>query len=332
MQYIICGPSASGKSLLLNSLNIDRSINDFDVYIQVNQKSPTYQEFEKWLTLDRVSNLLVISNHQDMLFEILKNKSQINQIGNKFIYLRKPLLEIADNLRKKNADGLFHPENPGIIEAIETISIPLYERLADIVVDTSNNEADKLVEDIRNLIEDRYLTQTDFIRQGESINARSKKMVHWNANRWIYHYKSIDLLRNISGQKFLEVGPMGIKLHRDSYTMDFGTEAGWPTFETDCFHDARITPWPFEDKSFDCVVALRVFHHLYPAQKEAFLEAKRIGRNILLVIPAKYHDTPHNSRVISLEEFESWNNGKRPSFIDDTGHGVIYFWSSDDLN
>jgi shikimate kinase len=331
MKFIICGPSGSGKSFLLKFLNIDRTTNDFDVYIELNQKDSTYNEFITWLELERDSNLLVMSNHDHLLLSILAKKEEINKKGYKFVFLRKPFEEIEANLKKENVDGLFHPEDPGAVEAIKLHLIPLYERLADIVVNTSNNELEKSAEEVRALSSDQYLTQQEFIEQAGDINAKSIDMVHWNANRWIYHQRSIDILRKISGQKFLEIGTMGIKLHGDSQTMDFNSEAGWPTFETDFFHDARITPWPFKDKMYDCVIALRVFHHLYPTQKEAFIEAKRVGKNILLVIPAKYHDTPHNSRVISLQEFESWNDGKPPSIIDDTGHGVVYFWSSQDL-
>jgi hypothetical protein len=259
------------------------------------------------------------------------NKTKFNQIGNKFVYLRKPFTEILQNLKEKNTDGFFHPEDPGAIEVIRQSYIPIYERLANIVIDTSNNEIENLAGEVRGLLVDRYLTEPEFIHQAGKINTESLNMVHWNANRWTYHQKSIELLRNISGQKFLEIGTMGIKLHRDSHTMDVESEGNWPIFETSFIHDARLTPWPFEDKSYDCVVALRVFHHLYPAQEEAFLEAKRVGKNVLLVVPAKYHDTPHNSQVISLSEFESWNDGKSPSVIDDTGHGVIYFWTSQDL-
>lgn len=60
-----------------------------------------------------------------------------------------------------------------------------------------------------------------------------------------------------------------------------------PWFEPTYWHDVRFTPWPVHGKRYDLVVALRVWHHLVPLQKESFEEARRIAKRVLIVCPER---------------------------------------------
>lgn len=66
--------------------------------------------------------------------------------------------------------------------------------------------------------------------------------------------------------------------------------------------DARVAPWPFEDRAYDLFVALQVFEHLGDRQREAFVEVRRIARHAILSLPIEWemvdpadchHRVPH---------------------------------------
>jgi hypothetical protein len=111
--------------------------------------------------------------------------------------------------------------------------------------------------------------------------------------------------------------------------MDYTEAWNFENFVPTYLYDARKTPWPFKDKQYDLFIALRVFQHLFPKQKEAFLEAKRIAKNIIIVVPETYRD----NRGIPTEKFIEWNNNKKPSecIILQNEFGKIYFWKEKDL-
>jgi SAM-dependent methyltransferase len=147
-------------------------------------------------------------------------------------------------------------------------------------------------------------------------------------DRWIYHEKAIALIDklNISRAKaVLEIGTFGAALVTGSDTMDCHNDH-WimDGYAPKIWHDARILPWPFKDKKYDLVVALRVFHHLAPVQQECFAEARRIARNVLLVCPEK--------EIVGIgikrEQFRQWNGGNPADYEEDLsgGWGRVYLW------
>src|SRR5690606_25562886 len=71
--------------------------------------------------------------------------------------------------------------------------------------------------------------------------------------------------------------------------------------------DARTTPWPFGDRSYDLFVALQVFEHLGNRQAEAFREVRRVARHAIVSLPIEWemadptdchHRIPH-ARALS---------------------------------
>lgn len=171
-----------------------------------------------------------------------------------------------------------------------------------------------------------FLTKENFNTFVDLYAKKFPKDMHWNANRWEYHKVAVEICKEYSAQKILELGTMGIKIFEGSDEMDFDVEAGWRIEKPTYLHDAKLTPWPIENKSYDFFVALRVFHHLTPFQGICFQEARRIARNIVIVTPENYQVTHLNSKGIKQSEVVDWNMGKEPTRIIDTKHGILYFW------
>lgn len=163
---------------------------------------------------------------------------------------------------------------------------------------------------------------------------------HWKnaAARWVYHEAAVSVLRGIGltrPAEVLEMGTMGVNVVPGSDTIDYAEK--WnprgirPTF----LHDARNLPWPVGDGAYGAFVALRVFHHLHPVQRACFLQARRIARNVVIVVPEVY-DVPElreTSRGIPGEMFTQWNDGVPPTAVIPFADwiGKLYFWDARSL-
>jgi len=158
---------------------------------------------------------------------------------------------------------------------------------------------------------------------------------HWKsaAGRWGYHEAAVNIARELAPaapSQVLELGTMGVSCVIGSHTMDYAEKWNVRGFRPTYAHDARITPWPVADKAYELFIALRVFHHLTPAQEACFHEARRIARNIVIVTPTEY-DVPElkaTSRGLGPQEFTAWNGGTPPSRIVpfQSWIGNLYFW------
>jgi len=147
----------------------------------------------------------------------------------------------------------------------------------------------------------------DFTRKVKKFKIRFPRDDHWDVSRWSYYEDVVNLILSSNlryATKVLEIGPMGIPIFDSSETMDWKVpEANWPIDSPTYVHNGKRTPWPFRDNQFDLVIALRVFQHLSPFQREAFLEAERISRNLIIVVPAVYPENTIGSKAITLSEF-----------------------------
>lgn len=178
-----------------------------------------------------------------------------------------------------------------------------------------------------------YLRREDYLSICRTIGGG-----HWhNAEmRWSYHGASVAIAQIVSPRSpdhVLEMGTMGVNIVPGSNTIDYAE--GWsfegksPTYP----HDGRKTPWPIKSDAYDLFIALRVFHHLAPSQREAFREARRIARNIIIVAPERYDKVP-GSAGIPIEDFIAWNDGVPPTAVLEFGEdfGNLYFWSEKALH
>lgn len=175
-----------------------------------------------------------------------------------------------------------------------------------------------------------YLTQDDYLA---TIN-KSKKG-HWSSGeaRWSYHAGAVEIARMVAPSApgaVLEMGTMGVSIVKNSDTIDYAEKWNFKGFNPTYLHDARVMPWPIADKAYELFIALRVFHHLMPVQRECFAEAKRIARNIIIVTPESYgvEALKETSRGIGRDEFVEWNQGVPPTRIIEYKKwiGNLYFW------
>ena len=156
---------------------------------------------------------------------------------------------------------------------------------------------------------------------------------HWKLkgleSRWDYHNKAVSVISGggADPSKVLEMGTMGLQCVIDSHTIDFiekwDFEGKAPTY----VHDGRVIPWPIKSDSYDIFVALRVFMHLAPMQEQAFNEAFRVARKVLIVVPETYDNKVHDtSKGITYEQFVHWRDGIHPNLYIPTRMGWLYLW------
>ncbi|HTT99484.1 MAG TPA: hypothetical protein VMF58_15660 [Rhizomicrobium sp.] len=181
----------------------------------------------------------------------------------------------------------------------------------------------------------QYLTNELFLE-----NARRHRGGHWaNAEkRWHYHQRAIEIVQGLSlrsAGEVLEIGTMGASLVIGSDTLDYGV--AWPRGpqQATYFHDARVVPWPIEDKKYECLVALRVFQHLVPKQRECFAEAKRVARNVLILVPSQYKTDAmkaHETGPVTADQFREWNGGRTATLaLPLQSWGTLYLWRERDF-
>ena len=163
-----------------------------------------------------------------------------------------------------------------------------------------------------------------------ALNPNDKK--HWSIGRWPYHAVVLAILQAVGAKRILEIGTMGIKLSSESDDMDYSVLPVWAVSCPKYKHDARVSPWPIRSKTYDFCVALRVFHHLTPSQKLSFKEAKRVSRNVIIVVPDHYPSTKLGSVGITYEDVLDWNDGIPPTFKIDTSKETTYFWREIDFS
>jgi len=184
-----------------------------------------------------------------------------------------------------------------------------------------------------------FITQADYqaiirrVPDGPAKNAQA---------RWEYYKSAIDfarLCKPASASDVLEIGAQGVPIVKGSDTLDpTGKWADKSAGEGhgQVFHqDPKQLPWPVADKRYGVVVALRVLQHLWPMQRECFLEARRVGRNLVMVVPEQY-DAPAAggaSTGVTEEQLTEWNDGVPPSVsVRLPGWvGKIYFWNQEAL-
>lgn len=175
-----------------------------------------------------------------------------------------------------------------------------------------------------------YLT-----REIYDTNAAANTGGHWeNADkRWEYHEAAIKYVKALSPSwpdKVLEMGTMGASIVRGSDTIDHADHWLFKNFSPTYKHDARETPWPIGDRHYEVFVALRVWQHLVPMQREAFLEARRIADTVVLIAPEDYPMNVVGARPaggVALKDLVAWNSGYPPAQVADLGWaGLLTVW------
>ena len=84
-------------------------------------------------------------------------------------------------------------------------------------------------------------------------------------------------------------------------------------------------PWPIDDKAYDVLIACQVWEHLRRNEAEAFCEARRVARTVILTFPW-YWDCPkdpihHN---VTAERIFAWTAGVWPTAFEIVGEPARY--------
>lgn len=173
----------------------------------------------------------------------------------------------------------------------------------------------------------------DFERYQELMKRRD--FGYFRANhglvRWDYHYRTVELIKQLGiekGSQVLEMGTMGMKTVVNSHTFDhavFWDLPYTPTYD----HDALDLPWPQKDKQYEVFVALRVFMHLAPKQKECLAEAFRVANKVILLVPEEYKTRSiEAAKGLSYEQIVEMLGGIHPNLYIPTQRGPIYYFDT----
>jgi hypothetical protein len=160
-------------------------------------------------------------------------------------------------------------------------------------------------------------------------NALDNPGPHWHGykDRWKYYSRAVEIAKTLdinNPSDVLEMGTMGVSIVPNCLSIDYDEKWHFKGKKPTYLHDARVIPWPVPTKKFELFVALRVFHHLAPNQKECFLEAKRIAENVLIVVPNEYL----NGNAITLDQLTDWNDGEPPAIVENVfdRSTFLYLW------
>jgi hypothetical protein len=145
-----------------------------------------------------------------------------------------------------------------------------------------------------------YTTQADLV-------AHSNIDPYWKAweVRWAYMAVVQDWMRELDPQRVLEAGTNGVGVCADSDTMGLEDEC---TFT----HDLTQIMWPFENKEYDVFVALQVWEHLEGWKLEAFHEARRIAKHVILSFPYMWYCPGNIHHGIDDRVISEWTGGIPP--------------------
>lgn len=159
-----------------------------------------------------------------------------------------------------------------------------------------------------------------------------EKNNHWGnvSDRWIYYKEVIELLKKeqVKNTDILEAGPFGAPVVKNSHTLDFCGSWYYPKMNPTILHDLRETPWPIASKKYKWFIALRVFQHLYPKQKECVKECLRIAENAVIVVPDKVNDC-RTRKSITYDKMIDFAN-KKPAYSKRLKKlGILYHFKSE---
>lgn len=172
-------------------------------------------------------------------------------------------------------------------------------------------------------------------RDIEDLSAREGD--YWSG-RTGYTVRAMDFLKMSAPDSMLEIGPgpdCNAVASGEGYTgMDIN-----PDRCPSIVHDAGEVPWPLEDDAVDAVIALQVWEHLGGRQQEAFDEAWRVAKKIIVLsIPYQWRgslDFGHNG--LTHDTMLAWASRRKwddCSVVEDDERGdrfrrAVYMWRTD---
>lgn len=140
--------------------------------------------------------------------------------------------------------------------------------------------------------------------------------------RWDYIRKVIGIVKGVSPEKVLELGPRRMPIVVGADIMDIHVHGP----ELKYRHDAGKTPWPIGDKAYDLFIALQVWEHLEGRQAEAFKEVMRVAGRAILSFPYKRYCPGNCHHGIDEKTIANWTGHVRPKKVIKAGAVIIYFF------
>lgn len=170
-----------------------------------------------------------------------------------------------------------------------------------------------------------YLTKQRFIEKVNSLKLANPE--HWGnevgkpgqpkaIDRWEYHEKVVELLKEIKPKNVVEVGSMDIFLTDYSESIDYHLpEWNWRlTYKPTYNYDLTKMPWSIlGDKKYDVFVALRVFHHMGDEAKY-LKEMERVSNHIILALTKE-----------SADRYEKVRKADKSYYFPNTDTTVLYY-------
>lgn len=143
----------------------------------------------------------------------------------------------------------------------------------------------------------------------EEFVLRTAGIDYYRADRWHYYAAAGRIVERLAPDSVLEIGPYLVGLVPGADTMDMLSGLA-PAFH----RNAGDVPWPIESGRYDLLVALQVWEHLDGRQQQAFQEARRVARNVLLSFPYLW-DCPADPvhHAIDDERIREWTCGVEPA-------------------
>jgi hypothetical protein len=171
----------------------------------------------------------------------------------------------------------------------------------------------------------KFLTKKKFLKQVNEL--KLKNPGHWGhvirklgqpiaVERWAYHKKAVELLKEIKPKTILEAGSMNIFLTNKSDSIDLDVpDWGWKlTYEPTYNYDLTKIPWkPIKDKQYDVFVALRVFHHMEDEEKY-LKEMERVSNKIILALTS-----------VSADRYEKVRKADKSYYFPETDTMVLFY-------
>lgn len=140
-------------------------------------------------------------------------------------------------------------------------------------------------------------------------------------NRWEYFNEIIELLNQFDDiHSVLEIGPYKLPFVKHSDIIDiYGSYLKDVPFETGEFikYDCSKLPLPFEDKSYDLVIACQVIEHFgYSGQQiEFFKDLERICDKAIISLPFLWHKPAFRGHhMIDRKVINTWTGKRKPSY------------------
>ena len=179
----------------------------------------------------------------------------------------------------------------------------------------------------------KYLTKEEF-KANAMAQGAGKNNNNWSnwERRWAYHAAALSIVKDLgltSETDVLEVGTFGASIVSGSDTMDFNEKWNMKGKDPTIEWDARHIPWPIQNGAYELLVALRVYHHLFPVQREALHEALRIANRVLIVVPDK---TVKSGTAIAVPTITQWCSGIEPDVCERLDMGNLLFWDAATVN